>query len=99
MVAKLWHNQHICKFVERVFKESFDSTKECKGLESNKSHKANKDFSKGDVKKEVESGSTNRSKKKAKLLKHVWVILKLYNFRKIHVGRFLFKIVGNGLGL
>lgn len=57
-----------------------------------------KDFNESNVKNEVESGSTNRSKKKAALFKHVF-ILKLYDFRKIHVGQFLFKIMGNGLSL
>jgi hypothetical protein len=69
MVAKPRCNQHICKFAKHVFKESFDSTKECKGLESNKSHKVDKDFNESDVKNEVESSSIDRSKKKAKLFK------------------------------
>jgi hypothetical protein len=86
MVAKLRHSQRICKLAEHVFKELLNSTKECKGLELNKSRKVNKNFeAKNDVKDKVESGSNDNSKKKAKPFKHVRVILKLWDFQKNNV--------------
>jgi hypothetical protein len=65
-----------------------DSTKESKGLELDKSHKVDRDFNGGDVENEVELGFTDRSKKKAKLLKHVWVILKHWDFQELMLDNF-----------